>query len=147
MLDLGVYKNIFSCLSGKSKNIVVLVAVMMLSASMPVLASSDLFDRGVSAAAINAQTFEGEAYEQNFGRYFVKFHSDLMQRCVKSFNTGARDGFRVVIKMSKTGKIIESAGRPESEIAGCFIDELKRDVFPLPPKAGYWLDLNVGIRQ
>ena len=105
-----------------------------------------------SAPAANAQTFEaarktaraaamtaaGKRYQPVFAKAFSESQARELGRCVESQNPADLSPFEVLIEIGSSGAAEEVLVRPESNVALCLRESIRKARFPRPPRGHYW---------
>jgi len=126
----------------------ILIATILLNfISQEAFAFRTTFDLGSYEALKNAETTEGKKYDSQIGSHLEKKHSKTMKICFDSVKNLNNTGFKIVLLISKNGSVSNFASRPETNISLCLSEALKRDIFPVPPKDNYWIQIDMGIKE
>jgi TonB family protein len=52
-------------------------------------------------------------------------------------------GFGMLLELAADGRVEAAMAWPESKIATCYLKQAKKDVFPRPPSAGFWVAVSL----
>jgi TonB family protein len=85
-----------------------------------------------------------EFYDGAFSRAFAA-QLDRRTRRLKecSQRTGQVVSFNLLLKLTGDGRVEAAMVRPESRFAACYREQAKKDAFPRPPSAGFWLPVSL----
>jgi len=129
-------------------HIAVLAATLFLGLQADPLAQGpgESFLKALREAKQNQQTPAGQNYDRVLSRYFEQQAGVPMQRCFASTKEPDARSFEMLFRLSKAGKVLDALVRPETNIAVCLRDKLKRQVFPAPPEERFWayMDMRIG---
>lgn len=79
-------------------------------------------------------------YEGAFSKAFHAQHSKREKRLKKCMKlSGAKEpaNFNMLLQLSGDGRVGAALAYPASEIATCYLEEAKNDVYPKPPSPGF----------
>jgi TonB family protein len=85
-------------------------------------------------------------YDSAFSNAFYAQH-ERRHKQLKECRTQTGDtdlpSFDMLLKLTGDGHIETAMARPESKTANCYIELAKKDVFPKPPSAGFWVAVSL----
>ena len=109
--------------------------------------ADDKFENALASAKENFEKPGGQEYEEAVATVFAEKHVNTMVRCTQ-FVTGADlANFDLVMRIANDGTVEQALARPETKVAGCLLESLRRDTYPTPPEPGYWVHLHMSIRE
>lgn len=95
-----------------------------------------------AAVKANMATPEGQEYENTLSDDFWMSHSEAVTKCVDS-NSSSRGKVEVLVKFAKDGSVSEVLITPGGAMADCLKGSLAKEKFPPPPRADYWMHVDV----
>jgi hypothetical protein len=104
------------------------------------------FPEALADAKANLKTPEGVKYDTDFGRQFGKRYVDTLSRCTKDTAKEDLTQFDVLVRVSKEGAPEEVLVEPASKVATCLSDEVRKGKFLEPPKASYWVRVEMKMK-
>jgi hypothetical protein len=67
-----------------------------------------------------------------------------LKRLMACWGQGVRGaGFGMLLELAADGRVEAAMAWPESKIATCYLKQAKKDVFPRPPSAGFWVAVSL----
>ena len=84
------------------------------------------------------QYFNGVFFKEFFGKYTVH-----VNECSQETGERVSSDLRAAVEVGATGRALAVLVRPESKLAGCFADLVRRDRFSKPPSDHFWLPVEV----
>ena len=94
----------------------------------------------------NMATPEGEAYETQLSDDFWMSHSEAVTKCVDSSNS-SHGSMEVLVRFAKDGSVGEVLVTPGNKTGDCIRQNLLREKFPPPPKADYWMHIDMQFQK
>ena len=95
------------------------------------------FDAAVVEAKANLSTPEGKAYDVVLSKHFEEHSGPVLTNCFKTTRKPDASPLELVFVLSADGKPRDILVSPETNIAKCFIAQLRTTSLPAPPKDGY----------
>lgn len=124
-------------------------ALLVLGASVavcPVRAETPTaFDVALSAAKANVETPEGQKYDLEFGKQFGEAYVNTLARCASGVTDFTK--FDLLLRVAASGEVEEVLTRPSSTIATCLAAEAGKGKFVKPPRASYWVRIEMGFTE
>ena len=91
-------------------------------------------------------TFSGagkEFFDGAFSKAFYAQYPARLSECMKRTGDTEQLGFDMLLKLAGNGGVEAAMVKPESKIATCYLELVKKDVFPKPPSAGFWVPVSI----
>jgi protein TonB len=88
-------------------------------------------------------------YDGAFTKAFHARSKALLERvmeCRKRTRDTEPPIFDMLLKLAGDGHVETAMVRPDSKTATCYLERAKKDAFPKPPSAGFWVEIAVNIR-
>jgi hypothetical protein len=86
----------------------------------------------------------GKAYfEGPFSKAFYAQYPARVSQCMKTSGAEEPAGFDMLLRLSRDGRVESAAVRPQSPLATCYRDLVKKDVFPAPPTPGFQVPVSI----
>ncbi len=104
------------------------------------------FDDALKTAQANAATPDGKTFDDEIGRQFGERHADTMVRCTHDVPESELASFELLLKLAADGKVQEGLVRPETKVATCLRKTVVNDTFKKPPRAGYWVRIEMSMK-
>ncbi len=98
----------------------------------------DAFTAAKIAVAENEVQPEGRQYERALSPWLGPALTPLTNGCRLSAPQGADDTYEWLARLSGSGEVVEVLVRPSSPHSECVRAALRGQVFPPPPRDGYW---------
>jgi hypothetical protein len=71
------------------------------------------------------------------------FDKRIRQLIKCSDDRDTADTFDMLLKLTGDGHVETAMARPESKIAACYLKQAQKDRFPVPPSAGFWVEVAI----
>ena len=105
------------------------------------------FTAALNEAKENAKTAEGAKYDQVFGTSFAQKHHGTLDTCTDGRTGADLAPFDLVARVGPNGKLEVIRAEPATVVARCLERRMTNDVYPPPPRAGYWVHVRMSIRE
>lgn len=123
------------------------VGLVCLLLTCPAFAADASFDSALASAKENLKKPGGEDYDNAIGKGFGEKHAGTMVRCTESATEADFDSFDLVMRIAEDGKVEKALVGPETKVAACLLASVGSDVYPKPPEPGYWVHVNIVIKE
>lgn len=122
-----------------------LVVVLMAGVA---LAEEKKTDAGAArvAAEQNAKTPAGQRYEPALEASLDRWLKKAVARCMKDSEKSAQSDFEVFVRVSGEGAAEEVLFGAETSVARCVEQDFREAAYPHPPKASWWVAVEVRLR-
>jgi len=114
--------------------------------SSPDQSQTVTFAEAVRAADANSATPEGKRYDGQLAQFASEHEGAAMGACVEASKVPDMSSFQVVLRLTAKGKVNQALVKPETNVGVCFRDKMKTEAFPAPPKADYWIRIDMQLR-
>lgn len=104
------------------------------------------FEVAMAEVTANIGTPEGARYDQKFGPWLAEHHADTMMRCTKSAKPKDPLKFDLLVRVSGEGKAEEVLVKPETTVARCLAEGVRKGALIRPPRPSYWVRVEMSIR-
>ncbi len=84
-----------------------------------------------------------EFYDGAFSKAFYAQYPGRLTECMKRTGDTEQPGFDMLLKLAGNGSVEAAMVKPESKITTCYLELVKKDVFPKPPSAGFWVPVSI----
>lgn len=116
-----------------------IAALAFLAFSAPVLAGGARDFEGARRTALaNAKTAAGKRYQPLFAKAFSRSQASELGRCVEAQSAPDLSPFEALARIAAGGSVEEVLVRPESNVAVCLRESIRKSRFPPPPRPHYW---------
>jgi len=86
----------------------------------------------------------GKAYfDGPFSKAFYAQYPARLSECTKRTGDTEPAGFDMLLQLAADGRVEAAVVKPETAIATCYRDLAKKDAFPAPPSAGFWVPVSI----
>jgi hypothetical protein len=119
------------------------VAAGALLAVAAIAEEPDFFARLNEAREAVSSGAGKEFFDGPFSKAFYAQYPARLSQCMKTTGVDEPAGFDMLLRLSKDGRVESAAVRPESRLATCYRELAKKDVFPAPPSAGFWVPVSI----
>ena len=103
------------------------------------------FETAMAASKSNLESPEGQRYDEQFGRWFGEHHGDTMVRCTKGAKPDDLRKFDLLVRVSGEGKAEEVLVSPQTSVARCVAEEIRKGASVQPPRPSYWVRVEMTI--
>ena len=84
-----------------------------------------------------------EFFDGAFSKAFYAQYPGRLSACMKQTGDTEQPGFDMLLKLAGDGSVQVAMVKPESRIATCYLELVKKDVFPKPPSEGVWVPVSI----
>lgn len=141
--------NIVSRLSvGTAMCVAILLVNISATAATPATQEVELsVEAAIAAAASNSSTPQGKAFEESVGGAFGAQQAKMLRACFRKLGIPATDSLKLVIRLDVKGKVDRSLTGTNVPAANCIALGLQGWQALAPPRAGYWVAIDVRLRR
>jgi hypothetical protein len=86
-------------------------------------------------------------FDGPFSKAFYEQYPARLSYCMKTTGEDEPTGFDMLVQLAKNGRVESALVNPESRVATCYRDLTRKDVFPPPPSAGFWVPLSIRFSE
>jgi hypothetical protein len=104
-----------------------------------------LYTTALGEAKANLATPEGHAYDLVLAPFLREQNAAVLGACFKTVQVPDKTAFEAVLRLAKSGRVLNAAVWPETNIGKCLMDGLKTKTFPAPPRESYWTNLRMSL--
>jgi hypothetical protein len=97
-------------------------------------------------ADANAKTPAGRRYESALNSSLDGWLRKALERCVKGIKQDQAVSFDVLVRVGDSGQAEEVLFDPETDVGRCAEPEFRDAKYPSPPKAPWWIRIEVQLR-
>lgn len=116
-----------------------IAALVFFAAAAPAPATgASAFEAARKIAVANAKTAPGRKYQAVFAKAFSESQAGELGRCVEHQAAPDLSPFEALAEIAANGSVESVLVRPESNVAVCLRDSIRRHAFPRPPRPHYW---------
>ena len=106
---------------------------------------AEVFKAAQVAASQNEETPAGARYVGEFATRFGEL-SPVLQECTRQAAPGEIATFDVLARIGADGAVEEARVQPETRVALCLCDKVRKARFGPPPEPGWWVQVRMDIR-
>jgi hypothetical protein len=99
------------------------------------------------AAVKDAASPEGHRWEQEHSVWIGAVVAPILKRCVAETRPASLDNFSVYLRLSHEGDAYEAVAAPSTPVTLCFANGTKGIAYPDVPREGYWLEIEMRLRE
>ena len=115
-----------------------ILALAALVLAPPAPGGARAFEEARRVALGNAKTPAGKRYQAVFAKAFSESQARELGRCVESQAAPDLTAFEALVEIGKGGAVEAVLVRPETNVAACLRESIRKTRFPAPPRPGYW---------
>ncbi|HEY1270370.1 MAG TPA: hypothetical protein VGF08_00210 [Terriglobales bacterium] len=108
--------------------------------------SSELNDAR-AAVRRNLQTPEGTLYDADISEEFPEQYRRSLQQCTENTPEKELANFEVFMNVGGDGAVRRALVSPETQVALCLRQEVLKGSFSAPPKPGYWVRIELRLKD
>ncbi len=84
-----------------------------------------------------------EFYDGAFSKAFYAQYPGRLSECMKRTGDTEQTGFDMLLKLAGDGRVEVALVKPQSPVATCYQELVKKDIFPAPPSSGFWVPVSI----
>ena len=84
-----------------------------------------------------------EYFDGAFSKAFYAQYPGRLSECMKETGDNEPTGFDMLLRLAQDGRVEAARVKPESPVATCYRDLMRKDVFPAPPSPGFWVPVSI----
>ena len=123
------------------------MATMLLFGMSGSVAAEDPVAAAETAADATAATPEGKKYEDEVGTAFGRDQGKSIQGCAREVKRPDLSDFRVFVRVSAAGQVVEALVKPSTNLAACLQGKLRAWKVGAPPHADQWVSVHVRLQS
>ncbi len=97
-------------------------------------------------AESNAKTPAGRRYESALNSSLDRWLRKALERCLKGVARDQVASFDALVRVGESGQAEEVLFDPETDVGRCAAPEFRDAKYPSPPRAGWWVRIEVELR-